>query len=219
MPPPTQVSAPILSYAHGTTAAPLRIPLWLVAGLVPAAISIPLDFAWGTSPLTVMISAVSGSVSGAFSFGGYISSLAFGLSLALPTFVLSCLVGRASHAARIAALCVLPLAAIGMISAALVAYSAFREQPFESSFSTFVIITYIAVFLAGVAFLIRNIRRRCPLAHLTLLALTTAHLSLGLFCFLAFYSAANAGYFVTAISYPFYVVLALRLILHRPDNP
>ena len=220
---PSSPNSLILSYAHGSTAAaPLRIPLWLLAGLLPAAISIPLDFSMGYSPLHLLMLA-AGSPGKWFQcttddLGPF--CVAFGLSLALPAILLSCLIGRALRAAHIAALCILPLAALGMISAAFIAGTMIYicvADPFDL-FNWVACTACPAVLLPGLGFLIRDIRRHCPLTELTLLALTTVFLGVALFCLVAYHRIPGRGYFVTAIGYPFYFILGLRLIRHSSAN-
>lgn len=74
------------------------------------------------------------------------------------------------------------------------------------------------MFLRGLGFLIRDIRRRCPLTQLTLLALTTAYLCIAHFCLIGFCDNPNRGHFFTVVGYPFHFLLALSLIRHTLVN-
>jgi hypothetical membrane protein len=208
----------ILSYAHGPSAAPFRIPLWLLAGLVPAAIAIPIDFTWHTSPLRVLTQAAE-SPRHWFQFDSDLGiiCLALGLSLALPALLLSCLIGRAPRTAHIVTLCLLPLTAISMFSAAFIVWPMTHNPPhLFVEWASY--LAYFAVLLTGLGFLIRDIRRRCPLTQLTLLALTTVYFGIALFCLIVFCDNPNRGYFFTVVGCPFYFLLALRLIRHRPAS-
>ncbi|MCY2950441.1 MAG: hypothetical protein NTU53_00490 [Planctomycetota bacterium] len=119
----------ILSYAHGPSAAPFRIPLWLITGLLPAAISITLDFTWHASPLSVLTQAAE-SRRRLFQFDYlFVVCLAFGLSLSLPTLLLSSLLGRVPRIARVAALCLLHFAALGMLSVGFIAWGMIPNPP------------------------------------------------------------------------------------------
>jgi hypothetical protein len=226
MPAPVPVQPLVLAYAHGSTAAaPFRVPLWLLAGLLPAVIAIPLAFSRGYSPLDAL-AAVADSLR-TFSWianplnidnrDTFLFCLAIGLSLGLPALVLSSLIGRALRTARVAALCVLPIAIFGMIvSAYVVVWLMIYGRPHTLIACS----PYSVVFLAGLGFLIRSIRRHCPLTQLTLLALTTEYLGIALvYLLIGDYKGPNRGYYITAIGCPFYFLLALRLIRHTPANP
>ena len=203
--PPSSLRPAFLPYAPSAAPA-FRTPAWLIAGLVPATVSIQLSFAGGYSPIRVLREAAMNPQG---SLDPTMFCLAFGLTLPVPALVVSGLVGRAPRVAHILSLCFLPVTILGFASVAEVAWVVMRGPPGRAIERT-ICIVFASGFLGGLVLVARDLRRRHA-DEATLLALTVSHLCTSFLCLVILWNDREIGYFVTAASFPFFCILAFRL--------